>query len=76
LIAVNLVGGEAFPLLGFGLHVVGVGDFTQAQSEEFGPSESEDFAEGDTRMRNPSVAVEQRHAIWCMLKRVSEKLLV
>jgi hypothetical protein len=63
-------------LLCFGLDVVGVSDFTQSQSEQFGPPESEDLAEGAARMGNPSIAIEQRHAIRCVLEHISEKPLV
>ena len=68
--------GETFPLLGLGLDVVWIGDLTQAQSEQFGRSESEDFAEGGASLGYPSIPVEHRHTIGCMLERISEKPLV
>ena len=76
LIAVDLAGRETFPLLGFGLEVVWVGDFAKAQSKHFGASESEDFAESGVRVRYPSISIEDRHSARCVLERSSDEPLV
>ena len=72
LIAVDLTDGETHPMFGLRIGVIGVRDFGEAHSEELGPTESENFAEGDVRLTNPSSAVQQRHTIGRVLECLSE----
>jgi hypothetical protein len=76
LIGADLATGKALSLRRFGFYILFVRDLTQALSDQSGTPVSEEFAEREVRVRKPSVAVEDRHTIRCVLERVGEKPFV
>jgi hypothetical protein len=76
LIAADLPTGDAHSLRRLGFYILRVGDLTQAHSDQSDPPEAEEFADGEVRVGNASIAIEDRHTIRCVLEGVGENPFV